>query len=72
MKREKTNKATEKTTLNDQSFDQSPPAQTSLMVPTKKGNDEGPGNDAQDRAPEIVPEPDPGQAHAEIHGREGK
>lgn len=37
-----------------------------------KSKDECPHNDAQARAKEIIPEPDLGQSHAEVHSGEGE
>ena len=38
----------------------------------EKGEDKGAHDDAQPGAGEVVPEPDPGQSHAEIHGCKGE
>ncbi len=38
----------------------------------KKSKDKCPHQDTQGCPPKIVPETDPGQPHAEIHGREGE
>src|SRR4030042_2898839 len=38
----------------------------------EEGENEDPDDDAEGGSEEVIPESHPGQAHAEIHGREGK
>src|SRR5512141_1332171 len=55
--------------------EQAPPVAARPDVPDgadEKSENEDPDDDAEGGSEEVIPKPHPGQAHAEIHGREGK